>query len=51
MSWGQLQEVFTGAKVVSKMGILSLEMPPHSVQIFVPAIQSTNGYSAYERIP
>ena len=51
MSWGQMEEVFTGAKLPSKTGLFTLEIPPHSVRFFVPVTMPNAGYSPYERIP
>ena len=50
MSWGQIKDLISGAMKVTVNGILSVEMNPNSVAIFVPVISKNNGYSAYDRI-
>ena len=51
LSWGEMEDVFTGKRLPSKTGLLALEMPPRSVLFFVPVTRPNAGYSPYERIP
>lgn len=51
MSWGEVEDVFSGQKIRSITGLLSLEVPPHTMRILIPSLMHTNGYSPYHRIP
>jgi glycosidase len=50
MSWQSMEDVITKKKVVQKSGLLTAEVPAKSVQILVPVIDRTNGFSPYDRI-
>jgi glycosidase len=51
ISWGEMEDVFSRTKVQSITGMITAEMPPHSVMFFVPASASHDNYDPAERIP
>jgi glycosidase len=50
MSWGELQDVVSGVKYRSVNGMLTVTVPPKSVQILKPITDATDGISRYHRI-
>ncbi|MBS1701505.1 MAG: glycoside hydrolase family 13 protein [Armatimonadetes bacterium] len=50
MSWEEMQDLVSGGKVLQKMGLMTVEAPPKSIQIFVPVVTRVNGFSPYDRI-
>jgi glycosidase len=50
MSWGELEDVFTGAKMRSITGLLEVEVKPRTVMIFKLKTDPFGGYSPYDRV-
>ncbi len=51
MSWGTLKDLLGGTKVLTKTGLITLEVPPLSVMLLAPETAPNEGYSPYDRIP
>jgi glycosidase len=50
MSWEELEDKITGEKVLQKMGMMTVEIPPKSIRVYTPIITRSNGFSPYDRI-
>lgn len=50
MSWQRLKDEVSGAEFTQKHGLVYADVPAKSVQILVPVMDATKGYSPYERI-
>jgi len=50
MSWGEVKDALTGTTYRSVNGMLTVTVPPKSVQVLMPITDSTDGISRYHRI-
>ena len=50
MSWGEVKDQLSGATYRSVNGLLTVKVPPKSVQILKPITEATDGLSRYHRI-
>ncbi|MEI7576462.1 MAG: alpha-amylase family glycosyl hydrolase [Armatimonadota bacterium] len=50
MSWGELEDALSGTKYRSVNGMLTVTVPPKSVQVLRPITSATDGISRYHRI-
>ena len=50
MSWGDVKDALTGATYRSVNGMLTVTVPPKSVQVLMPITDSTDGISRYHRV-
>lgn len=50
MSYSLLEDVLTDAQTRVFAGLLTVEVPPHTVHVFTPVIDQSTGYSAYGRV-
>jgi glycosidase len=50
MSWGEMDDLLTGAKIHVINGLTTITVPPRSVALYAPSQQIQGGYSPYHRI-
>ncbi|MBC8066192.1 MAG: glycoside hydrolase family 13 protein, partial [Chlorobia bacterium] len=50
MSWGELKDELSSARVRSVNGVVQVKLAPHSVMILTPVVDRSPGYSPYDRI-
>ena len=50
MSWQGMEDQISGEKILQKVGMMSVTLPPKSIRIFTPVITRANGFSPFDRI-
>lgn len=50
MSWGMVKDQLTGKTLRSITGLMEVELKPKSVMILTPVLESSGGYSPYDRV-